>query len=413
MSGMNNNQSKAFIWNTINSGLNAGMSALLLMVVNRGFGESNAGVFALAFSIAQLMASIAYFEVRSYQVTDVNDKYSNSDYFMFRVLTCLTTIVVSVGYVVIKGYTFSECSLILWLCLLKMYDAVEDYYIAVYQKEGLLHIGTRRSSIRLIVSMGIFVVAIILGANMLVSTIVCVVISGLIVGYWFVVKENLRLHLSYKINLHAMKGICVECFSLFAGSYLLIYIGNAPKYAIDQFMEAQYQTYYGILYTLSFVINLFSGFVFKPLLGDMATYYYEDKKKYRNLILKMFAILTVISIGIIGTGWLIGIPVLNIVYAVDLTPYVIEFVIVLCGGAIAAFAMIVYYMLTIMRYQQWLILGYGITALAAGILSPIMVEKNGIMGASLAFLLFSVIRMAVFLITLLVAILCEKRKRKL
>jgi CDP-diglyceride synthetase len=132
-------------------------------------------------------------------------------------------------------------------------------------------------------------------------------------------------------------------------------------------MEAQYQTYYGILYTLSFVINLFSGFVFKPLLGDMATYYYEDKKKYRNLILKMFAILTVISIGIIGIGWLIGIPVLNIVYAVDLTPYVIEFVIVLCGGAIAAFAMIVYYMLTIMRYQQWLILGYGITALAAGI----------------------------------------------
>lgn len=413
MSNMNNTQSKSFIWNTINSGLNAGMSALLLMIVNRGFGESNAGVFALAFSIAQLMVSIAYFEVRSYQVTDVNDKYSNSDYFMFRVFTCLATMIVSVGYVFVKGYSLSECALILWLCLLKMYDAIEDYYIAVYQKEGLLYVGTRRSSIRLLISMGIFVVAIILGANMLTSTIICVVISGLIVGYWFIAKENQRLHLSYKINLHAMKGICVECFSLFAGSYLLIYIGNAPKYAIDQFMEAQYQTYYGILYTLSFVINLFSGFVFKPLLGDMATYYHEDKKKYSKLIIKMFLILTVISLGIVGMGWLIGIPVLNVVYAVDLTPYVKEFIIILCGGSVAAFSIIVYYMLTIMRYQQWMIVGYGVTAVAAYFLSPIMVERNGIMGASLAFLLFSVIRMVVFVITLWIATLCEKRKRKL
>ena len=215
------------------------------------------------------------------------------------------------------------------------------------------------------------------------------------------------------MNLGAMKGICVECFSLFAGSYLLIYIGNAPKYAIDQFMEAQYQTYYGILYTLSFVINLFSGFVFKPLLGEMAIYYYEDKKKYRNLIFKMCLLLTMISLGIIGVGWLIGIPVLNVVYAVDLTSYVKEFVIILIGGSVAAFSIIVYYMLTIMRYQKWLIAGYGVTAIAAYFLSPIMVEKAGIMGASLAFLLFSVIRMAVFLITLWIATLCEKGKSKL
>lgn len=413
MNSMKDTQKKSFIWNTINSGLNAGMSALLLMVVNRGCGESDSGMFALAFSIAQLMVTIAYFEVRSYQVTDVNNKYSNSDYFMFRVISCVAMMIASVGYVFVNGYTSSECILILLLCVLKSYDAVEDYYIAVYQKEGLLYVGTKKSSIRLIVSMIVFTGTIVLGMSMLLSTIVCVVVSGVLVLSWFVFTENRRLHLKYRVDMAAMKGIFGECFSLFVGSYLLLYVGNAPKYAIDQFMEIQYQTYYGILYTPSFVINLFSGFVFKPLLNDMAVYYYEDKVKYRKLISKMFLILTGISLVVIVAGGLLGIPVLSFVYAVDLTPYVKEFVIILCGGAVAAFGIIVYYMLTIMRYQQWMIVGYGITALVAYFLSPIMVKERGITGASEAFLLFNVIRVVVFLITLFVASVCESRKEKM
>lgn len=410
MNNMSNTQKKSFIWNTINSGLNAGMSALLLMVVNRGCGENASGMFALAFSIAQLMVTIAYFEVRSYQVTDVNNKYSNSDYFMFRIVSCLVMMIASVGYVFINDYTPTECILILLLCVLKMYDAVEDYYIAVYQKEGLLYVGTRKSSIRLIISMGIFAGAIIWGANLLIATIACVVLSGIIVLGWFVLAENRRLQLVYRVNMSAMKGIFGACFALFVGSYLLLYVGNAPKYAIDKFMEARYQTYYGILYTPSFVINLFSGFVFKPLLSDMAKFYYEDKRKYRKLISKILLILTGISLVVIAVGGLLGIPVLSFVYGVDLNPYTKEFVVILCGGSVAAFGIIVYYMLTIMRYQHWLIVGYGVTAIAAYFLSPILVEARGIAGASEAFLLFNVIRVVVFMATLWVASACEKRK---
>ena len=65
-------------------------------------------------------------------------------------------------------------------------------------------------------------------------------------------------------------GILWECMPLFIGSYLTLYVGNAPKYAIDDFLELKYQTYYGILYMPSFVINLLSGFVFKPLLVDLS-----------------------------------------------------------------------------------------------------------------------------------------------
>ena len=51
-------KSGAYIWNTINSMLNAGMSAVLLLVVSRSCGEDAAGNFTLAFSVAQLMVTI-------------------------------------------------------------------------------------------------------------------------------------------------------------------------------------------------------------------------------------------------------------------------------------------------------------------------------------------------------------------
>ena len=60
-----------------------------------------------------------------------------------------------------------------------------------------------------------------------------------------------------------------------------------------------------------------------------------------------------------------------------------------------------------------MIIGYGLTAVAAYFLSPMLVEARGITGASEAFLLFNVIRVVVFVMTLWIASKYEKRKNRL
>ena len=88
-------KTEIYFWNMAGCFLNAISSVLLLVVVNRILDIKNSDIFAITFSIAQLMQTIGMFKVRVYQATDVLEKYSFYDYFVFRVITCLVMIIAS------------------------------------------------------------------------------------------------------------------------------------------------------------------------------------------------------------------------------------------------------------------------------------------------------------------------------
>lgn len=404
-----NEKKKSYIWNTINSMLNAGMSAFLLLIVTRICGTVMAGSFTLAYSVAQLMVTIAYFELRPYQVTDVNSKYTNSQYFTFKLISCFMMILVSVGYIVIGGYDANESILIILLCFLKMIDAYEEYFITLYQRDGRLYVGAKKSSIRLIVTILAFCVVTILTKDMYKAVTVAIIVALFMLYFFFHRYVFDEFDIKIDGNIGIIKGIFVACFPLFLGSYLMLYIGNSPKYAIDTYMTSEYQTYYGILYMPSFIINLLSGFIFKPLLTDMSECYFGDRKKYKKIVERLFEALLVIFLVVLGVSYIVGIPILNILYSVDLSEYKADLMIIILGGAISAIGVIIMYMLTIMRCQKWLIISYIITAVVAYICSPILVKEYGIRGASIGFLIYNLIRIGGFVIILKI---CERQKNK-
>lgn len=405
----NNSKSSAYLWNTVSSMLNAGASAILLLVVNRACGTIVAGDFTLAFSIAQLMVTIGYFELRSYQVTDVTDRHTQSEYFTFKVLSCVAMLFISAIYVFINGYSFVRVELILALCVFKMLDAYEEFFVTVLQRYNRLGTGAKISSVRQCISLVVFSALVILFKDVIFAVCVCVVVSIVIIYFGLQRNVNRQYHISLHFDFAAIKEILVECLPLFIGSYLILYVGNAPKYAIDQYMSESYQTYYAILFMPSFVINLLSGFVFKPLLTDMSTYYYTDQEKYKRIIQKIGAALTGIFVLVLLVALWLGIPVLNWLYGVQLDAYQFEFILMIIGGAMSALGVIISYMITIMRCQKWLMVSYIITAAAAYLLSPLLVSKAGIRGASIGFLLFSAIRTIFYLLTLWI---CQRNQAR-
>ena len=59
------NQKKDFIWNSIAGLVNAGESVIILMICTRTKGIETAGMFAIAFAIANLMMAIGKFGMRT------------------------------------------------------------------------------------------------------------------------------------------------------------------------------------------------------------------------------------------------------------------------------------------------------------------------------------------------------------
>ncbi len=385
------------LWNMVASVLAAGQSALMLIIVNRTVGIDEAGVFTLAYSIAQMMQTVGHFDMRSYQVTDVKKELEFKYYLSSRVITCVLMMLVSAFYVFMKHYTGDKAVIILLVCFFKMFDSLEDVIHALFQKRGRLDVAGRLQSLRYMLIIVVFALTLIVSKNMMAAVVVSIVISAIVVFGMNLplVKDFACLKLDF--DFKELKKLFAACLPLFVGSYLALYMENSPKYAIDTYLTSADQAYYGMLAMMAFVVNLFSSFAFRPMLTPLAISWTEKKyKRYVGIVCKLLIWVAGLTVVIAFGAYLLGIPVLSLVYGEDLSPFRWMLVIIIVAGGINSFGTILYYSLTTMRRQNLLLGGYILTAIAAYFVAPYFVSTFGLMGAAWAFALVVTIRSMIF-----------------
>lgn len=181
------------------------------------------------------------------------------------------------------------------------------------------------------------------------------------------------------------RNLLLEGFPLFASLFLNMYISNAPKYAIDHYLTDDVQAYYNILFMPAFMIQLIAYFIFNPILTTYAKLWLsdaeEDLKKLFRLIRRQCVILAGLTLLAVAVALTIGIPVLSIVFGVDLGGYRMELAILMVGGGMMAYGVFFNYVITIIREQIFLLVSYGLAALAALAFSGLFVSRAGITGA--------------------------------
>lgn len=397
-------------WNMMGSLVNAAVSVLLLMMVTRTLGDEKAGVFSLGFSVSLMMLTVGMFEVRPFQSTDIYKQFSFSSYFTFRILTCMLMLLVTAVYLFLNGYSGEKAWVIVLLCVLKCVEAFCDVFNGQAQQNDRLDVAGFSLSVRVFVYCAGFLVSLLITKNLLVSCCVMVILalSWLLIfdvgtGRYF---EKCRIVWDKKALFELFK----SCFPLFLASFLMMYINNAPKFAVDTHLSAEYQTYYGIIFMPASVINLFSLFAFRPLLTKLTAFWNENKVKsflttVAKLILWIFAVTAAALIG----GWLLGIPLLSLLYGTDLSAFKSELTVVLAGGGFNALCVLLYYMITVQRKQKYVLIGYVGAAAAAWILGDRMVASYGMMGASLTYLL-SVVLLCLLFVLIFLGVLFKRIK---
>ena len=134
------------------------------------------------------------------------------------------------------------------------------------------------------------------------------------------------------------------------------------------------------------VINLFSGFVFKPFLTSLSMQWGDGRyRQFRKKILGLCVLVCGFTAAcVIGCG-LIGVWVLNLLYGEDFSTYRGAMMLFTAGGGLNALAIIFYYALTIMRKQRWIFSGTGVIFLASLGAYPLLVSRWGVLGGAFAF----------------------------
>lgn len=377
-----NVQKSSVFWNMMSSGINSVVSMFLLLVVTRVVGVAEAGIFSLGFSTSQMLLTIGNYGMRNYQVTDLNNKYSMRVYLASRVLTNILMMMIAVAFVFVEGYYWEKALVTLSLCALKMTDAFDDVYGGYYQKNGRLDVSGKLMTIRILFYVVVFCVALLVSRRLIVACLWGVMASAVSLCVLIYSTKNF-----FKLEWPQMKNrkvfsLLKESFPLCVSAFLLIYMGNAPKYAIDSFMSDISQACYNYLFMPCFVINLFVGFALQPLLVRLSQSWIHSKyKEFLKLCGFIFGGALVIALLAVCLGRLVGCQILSFVFGVELKHYKDVLTVLLMGGSFFAFAVIEQVILTVMRRQIYLLVGFGAASLVAFFVSDPLVRRMGLMGA--------------------------------
>ena len=132
------------------------------------------------------------------------------------------------------------------------------------------------------------------------------------------------------------------------------------------------------------------------------------KKEFLKIIFLITLCLFVMGIFLmLGSAWL-GIPILSLLYGVDLEKYKMELLVMVAGGCFCTFSYVLDNALIVIRKQYLLVCSYVVSWLYVEFAVSPLVEKQNLMGAAVAYATSMIV---FFVVTLLIFIICLKKEK--
>ena len=197
MSGTSNTAERkivrgGYIWNSASGMINAVQSLIILIFITRFVGIEEAGIFSIAYAVGGLLQMFATYGVGNFQITDVKEKYSFSDYFWNRSITVLASLALLSVYCALKtacgDYSSEKTLIVLLIGAWKLIDSMENVFYAMFQQKGRLDIGAKCYTVRMTASMILYCALLAAGISFAASTVITVAFS--IAFAFILVKKN-------------------------------------------------------------------------------------------------------------------------------------------------------------------------------------------------------------------------------
>ncbi len=375
-----------YFWNTAASLTSSLALVIMLTAVTRSTDIAIAGSFSLAISIGQQFQALGMYEVRTFHVTDVENEYRFGTYLSTRIITSIAMIIGIVIYCGLSSRDIGTFWTLTLVALLRLYDTFEDVFYSEFQRSNHLDIGARGSFIRICSTIISFSLGIFLTTSLIWAAIIAIIISTAAFLAVFIPYSRSIFSLRPQWQKSSIIRLLKQCLPLFLASFISIYLVNAPRFAIDHYLDNTSQGYFAIIYMPAVAINMLSLLVFRPLLTPLATKWAEgDKKAFNALINKgLFATLgAFIAVSLVAVT--IGVPILNVVFRNDISHLRLELLVLIGAGCLNAASVILYYALTTMRKQNKVFICYICAALTVFIACLILVPTMALLGAAWAY----------------------------
>lgn len=377
---------KDVFWYTLGLTLNSFNSLFFLIFINRINGVNEAGMFSYGFSIACLLFVIGIYQGRVFQVSDTSSHLKNKEYLAHRFITCGLMIILSFAFVFTRKYSFEKNIIIILMCFYKCVEAFEETFYAYLQKDNKLFIVGKSMFFKSIVGLVVFLFVDLLTCNL---PLACLFLffNSLAFMFFYDLKHSYNYFNSEDVNWKNVFRLFILGFSVFGFSFLSVYIVNIPKYIIDFLLTDAAQTIFSIIVMPGTVVSLCGQYITAPVLNKMVCFFEKEQyKSFNYLVLKIVGLLIFLGFLIEICAWLLGIPVLSIIYGINLNGYKFDLILILLGALFYAVAGVISNALITMRKNNAQLIIYMIDALFGAVICYFLILRMGIHGATYGYL---------------------------
>lgn len=396
---MKDNLKNSFFWNTLGSGLNSINSLLLLIIVTRINGIYNAGIFTLSFATACMFYVIAIYSGRTYQVTETDKEISDNEYIINRLIASFIMLLISFLFAIFYNYNNYKIIIFMLICGFKCIEAICDVFHGILQKNNRLDIVGKSLLLRSLLNIIIFVIIDMITKNLIFSCISLIVSNIFVLIFIDIKKSLLYKEKSNYINKKSIFKIFTFGFYVFAFTFVANYIVNAQRYPIDSFLEDNLQTIFGIIIMPGTIIMLVNQFIIQPIIIKLKESYLSKlKEQFLSIIYKVILLTLLTGLLVMITAYFIGIPILNLMYGLNLKIYLYNLILVLFGATLYTVSSVLSNGLIVLRKTKIQMFIYIIIAIFTTIISNKFVYLFGFNGAIYSYLLTMILLLLLYII---------------
>lgn len=390
MSEKSKNNTKDFIWNAIGLSLNAFNSLFFLIVVRFINGLDIAGVFTYTFALCIFLYTFLLYYNRSFQVSDVKGKFSFSSYLSCRAVTSVLGLAAILIFALVNQFSSFEIGVVMLLAGFRIVEAISDCFYGAIQKKDKLYQTGISLSLKAIFGLLCFALVDWLTKDLLLALVALILINLLF--FFFYDLSNYRKLYTDKIKLQFshLKPIFKSCLPVLIFSALAIYLSNCQKYVLPYFESDSIQAIFGILIMPATLLSLIGAYLINPFINSFTKYHIQKNyAKFISSAKKLLSFMSIIGIAVLIACFFIGIPILELIFQLDLSVYQMPFELIILASIFYATAMIISSMLTILGENRRQTYIYLIASIVATVVAILLIPTSGILGAIYSFLISS------------------------
>lgn len=368
---------------------------LVTVLVARLFPDDlkSAGVLSIAMSLSAVFQTIALFGMRNYQVSDINEKHSNSAYFCFRHITAAASLLLTLIAALFLQYRGATLLSTILFMLFRIAECYSDVLHGMAQKAGRLDMAGKGFAIKAVALLAGFLAGYYLGGT-LVTCLLGMLIGSLATTFCF--DLPVAKHLS-PFTLRCPPGralrLAQATFPLCIYFFFYSSLSSIPKLVLEKMMDEATLGAYASIFAPALLISGAAGYLYTPFIPSFAEMAKnKDERGIRKLVGKLLLALSALLLVLIGASYFLGDWALVLVFKDTIRPYTHLLIPILC--AVFATATLSFFcMLTVVRRRFLpLCLAVGAGAVLSPILSIVFLRgMKDANGASVALLVSALI----------------------